>query len=175
VSDYCAYQQEIRSSFSHKHQPITFPVPLLIVCAFRLPQDYKRNDAILPCGEIWFSFPLWTEDGLKAGQAEKQRIMRKIQENVEKRDEELAKFDGTQNPIKKAFYLRNAFSFAEKCNTLHHYLLDTIPSDDDTFELQENLILATNGLVWRKNGDGGHVLLGSAVVSRSAPKKRLMP
>ena len=69
------------------------------VCAFRLPQDYKRNDAVLPCGDVWFSFPVWTEDGLKKSQAEKQRIMDKIQVNLDKRDEQLAKFDGTQNPI----------------------------------------------------------------------------
>jgi hypothetical protein len=114
---------------------------------------------------MWLSFPVWTEQGLKDGQSEKKRIMGLIQENVAKRDEELEKYDQTQNPLKKAFFLRNAFAFAEKCSTLHHFLLDTIPEENQTFELQENLLLATNGLVWRRNGDG-HVLLGSAVVSQ---------
>jgi hypothetical protein len=123
---------------------------------------------------MWLSFPLWTEQGLKDGQAEKKRIMGLIQENLVKRDEELEKYDNTQNPLKKAFFLRNAFAFAEKCSTLHHFLLDTIPEEDGTLMLQENLLLATNGLVWRRNGDG-HVLLGSATVSKPIPNKALMP
>ncbi|KAG7346252.1 hypothetical protein IV203_005320 [Nitzschia inconspicua] len=146
-----------------------------LVCAFRLPKDYRRNDAVLPCGDMWLSFPLWTEQGLKSGQAEKKRIMSQIQHNLARRDEELAKYDQTQNPLKKAFLLRNAFAYAEKCSTLHHFLLDTIPAENETFLLQENLLLATNGLVWRKNGDG-HVLLGSAMVSSPVPKiGTLMP
>jgi hypothetical protein len=145
-------------------------VAVIQVCAFRLPQDYKRNDAILPCGDMWLSFPVWTEQGLKDGLAEKKRIMGQIQANLVKRDEELEKYDQTQNPIQKAFFLRNAFAFAEKCNSLHHFLLDTIPEENQTFELQENLLLATNGLVWKRNGNG-HVLLGSAIVSQPVPSR----
>lgn len=152
----------------------TFLFDANTVCAFRLPQDYKRNDAILPCGDMWLSFPLWTVEGLKEGQAQKKHIMGQIEDNLAKRDTELAKYDMTQNPLKKAMFLRNAFNFAEKCSTLHHFLLDTIPEDSDTMLLQDNLLLATNGLVWRRNGDG-HVLLGSAVVSKPVPSSALMP
>jgi hypothetical protein len=39
----------------------------------------------------------------------------------------------------------------------------SMPEEIQTFELQENLLLATNELEWRRNDDG-HVLLGSAVL-----------
>jgi hypothetical protein len=130
-------------------------------------EDYTRNDAVLPCGDMWLSFPVWTLEGLIHGQSEKRRIMELIKMNLLKRDEELEKFDNTNNPIKKALYLRNAFNFAERCGQLHHHTLDTIPDENQILSLQDNLILATNGLIWRKNGDG-HVLLGSALVTNNS-------
>jgi hypothetical protein len=135
-----------------------------LVVAFRVPQDYKRNDAILMEGEVWMSFPVWTEDGLQRGQFEKKKVMDQIQENLKQRDFELERFDSTTNPIMKAIYLRNAFAFAEKCSELHHHTLDTIPADNQIIKLQENFLLSTNGLIWRKNGEG-HVLMGSALAS----------
>jgi hypothetical protein len=118
---------------------------------------------------MWLSFPVWTGEGLLRGQTEKKRIMQLIKENLQLRDMELDRFDNTQNPIKKALYLKNAFDYAEKCSSLHHHTLDTIPDENSIFILQDNLILATNGYIWRKNGEG-HVLLGSAVVTNKAKK-----
>jgi hypothetical protein len=135
-----------------------------LVCAFHIDKDYKRNDAVLPEGEMWMSFPLWTANGLQYGQSEKSKIMSEIQANVDKRDEELVKFDMTQNPIMRAIHIKKALAFAERCSELHHRTLDTIPALGEVLKLQDNLLLANRGLIWRKNGEGD-VLLGQAFVA----------
>lgn len=135
-----------------------------LVCGFHIPQDYHRNDAILPYGDMWLSFPLWTVNGLKYAQYEKQKIVDEIQFNLEKRDEELTKFDHCHNPIMRAIHLRNAFQFAEKCNLLHDDSLDTIPDNTQVEKLQDDLLLSKYGMIWRKHGEG-HVLLGHAIAT----------
>jgi hypothetical protein len=41
-----------------------------LLCGFEVPDAYKRNDATLPHGRIYISFPIWTRDGLVDGRSE---------------------------------------------------------------------------------------------------------
>ena len=38
-----------------------------LICGFDLPEEYTRNEAVLPKGEMYVSFPVWTKEGLKFG------------------------------------------------------------------------------------------------------------
>jgi hypothetical protein len=155
-----------------------------IVLGFHLPKTYSRNKAILPKGDMWISFPVWTQDGLIYGQMEKKRVLNEIELNEIKRDEELDKFDMTNNPIMKAIHLNSAYSFDAKCDEmLNDYSLDTIPDSDQFSKLQENTLLSKNGLIWNKDGNDD-VLLGRATIttttsssssSTSSGGGRLMP
>ena len=136
-----------------------------LVLGFHIPIDYWRNDAILPCGDLWLSFPVWTERGLQYGQYEKEKTQSEIKVLLEKRDEELNKFDHSRNPIMRAIYLKNAFEYAEKCSELDDGVLDTIPEDDQVEKLQDDLLLSRYGMIWRRHGEG-HVLLGHAVATK---------
>lgn len=138
-----------------------------LICAFHIDKDYKRNNAVLPEGEMWLSFPVWSAGGLRYGQTEKTKIMHQVQANLEKRDEELVKFDLSQNPVMRAIHIKKALAFAEKCNELHDRTLDTIPEDSQVLTLQDDLLLATTGLIWRKHGEG-NVLLGRALVTSAS-------
>mmetsp|Transcript_23182 Transcript_23182/g.54721 ORF Transcript_23182/g.54721 Transcript_23182/m.54721 type:complete len:304 (-) Transcript_23182:409-1320(-) len=137
-----------------------------IVFAFSLPETYSRNKAFLPKGNLWMSFPLWTTDGLKYGQAAKQKVLDEMEFYTRKWNEELAKYQLTKNPIMKAIHERNAHMFAEKCDHAWDYSLATIPDDDECLQLQEDLLLSKRGLLWMKNGNDD-VLLGDAVASPS--------
>lgn len=155
-----------------------------LVCGFHIPTDYRRNDAMLPCGDMWLSFPVWTVDGLKYGQYEKKKTIDEIHTYLAKRDEELNKFDHSRNPIMRAIYLRNAFNYAEKCSELDpEDTIETIPENNQVEKLQNDLLLSKYGMIWRKHGEG-HVLLGHAVATKvdiSSPtgiartNKRLRP
>jgi hypothetical protein len=138
-----------------------------LVCGFEIPQEYKRNAAVLPESRIFLSFPLWTAEGLKYGQEEKKKVEEEAQRFLEKRDEELYKFDMTENPIMKALHLRNAVAAVDKYNDMPHDTLEIIPDDHEAMHLQDDLLLATKGLIWAKDGtfeSEGHTLLGLATI-----------
>jgi len=135
-----------------------------IVFAFDLPQTYSRNKAVLPGGDTWLSFPIWTMEGLKYGQAERKKVVDKMEMYSRKWNEELDKYELTDNPIMKAIHERNAHIYATKEDELYDYSLDTIPEDNQYSKLQEDLLLSNRGLIWKKDGNED-VLLGHAIAS----------
>lgn len=143
-----------------------------IVFAFNLPQTYSRNNAVLPEGSMWVSFPLWSVEGLKFGQAAKQEVLDEIELYNQKWNEELEKYSLTNNPIMKAIHERNADIFAEKCDEIWDYSMNTIPDDDQCHMLQEDLLLSKRGLLWKKDGDKD-ILLGDAFASPSCKGRTL--
>ena len=137
-----------------------------IVFGFHLPQTYSRNKAILPGGNLWLSFPIWSSEGLKIGQTAKREVLDEIEMYNRKWNEELEKYAMTNNPIMKAIHERNADMYATKCDDLYDFSLDTIPDDEDCFKLQEDLLLSNTGLIWKKDGKND-VLLGHTIASPS--------
>eukprot|EP00534_Pseudo-nitzschia_fraudulenta_P015016 CAMPEP_0201242872 /NCGR_PEP_ID=MMETSP0852-20130820/39502_1 /ASSEMBLY_ACC=CAM_ASM_000632 /TAXON_ID=183588 /ORGANISM="Pseudo-nitzschia fraudulenta, Strain WWA7" /LENGTH=300 /DNA_ID=CAMNT_0047539713 /DNA_START=41 /DNA_END=943 /DNA_ORIENTATION=- len=143
-----------------------------IVFAFNLPQAYSRNEAVLPEGEMWLSFPVWTVEGLKYGQMAKQEVLDEMDFYTRKWNEEVDKYEITNNPIMKAIHERNAHIYATKCDDLYDYSLDTIPEDGEWSTLQEDLLLSKKGLIWKKDGNGD-VLLGHAIASPFVKETKL--
>jgi len=152
-----------------------------LICGFDLPEEYTRNEAVLPKGEMYVSFPVWTKEGLKFGQEEKRKVELEMEKYLEERDEALIAFDATDNPIMKAIHIRNAFAATDKYNGIDHHTLSTIPMDHQVFEIQDDLLVTVKGLVWTKDWEfkrgGGHILLGTADVELGStkPKSQLMP
>lgn len=139
-----------------------------LLCGFEVPEEYKRNDATLPNGRIYISFPTWTKDGLAYGRSEKERYIAQAKEHLDTRDEELEKMQATNNPIMKALHYRNAYEAVEKYGYQPLKMLEGIPDADEVLTLQDDLFLTTKGLVWSKAlPDGKQVLLGTAnIVNR---------
>jgi hypothetical protein len=140
-----------------------------LICGFELPQEYKRNAAILPKGDLFFSFPVWTQAGLLFGQAQKRHLQDEHAQLLAERDEHLMKRDTTSNPIMKAVHVRNAFAAIDKLLLLPDIDLDSIPDLDQTIKLQDDLFITTKGLVWCKNGEFGtnihHNFIGQAHIT----------
>ena len=136
----------------------------VIVVAFNVPQTYSRNKAVLPDGDMWISFPVWTIEGLKYGQTAKRKVLDEIEMYTQKWNEELDKYEMTSNPVMRAIHEHNAHTYATKCDDLYDYSLDTIPEDNQCSKLQEDLLLSKKGLIWKKDGKDD-ILLGHAVAS----------
>jgi hypothetical protein len=140
-----------------------------LVCGFEVSEDYKRNDAVLPMGRIYLSFPVWTEDGLTFARGEKQRIAERGTESLAEKQEEMRKMKETNNPLMKALYYRNACAAAEKYSLLPRLdsvQMKMIPDENDIMKLQDDLLLTTKGLVWSKDlTRGKQILLGTANVA----------
>jgi hypothetical protein len=140
-----------------------------LICGFELPQEYKRNAAILPEGDLFFSFPVWTQAGLLFGQTEKRRVKEEHAQVLAERDEHLMKRDTTNNPIMKAVHTRNAFAAMDKLDLLPDRGLESIPDLHQSIKLQDDLFLMTRGVVWCKSGEFGtnvyHKFLGQAYIT----------
>ena len=137
-----------------------------LLCGFEVPEEYKRNDATLPNGRIYISFPTWTKDGLAYGRSEKERYIAQAKEHLDTRNEELEKMEATNNPIMKALHYRNAYEAVEKYGFQPLKMMEGIPDLDEVITLQEDLLLTTKGLVWSKAlPDGKQVLLGTANIA----------
>ena len=143
-----------------------------LICGFELAKDYRRNDAVLPKGEVFVSFPLWTRESLKIGQEEKRKVELQLEAYLRERDEALRAFDETDNPIMKAIFIRQAFAATDKYNAVDHHTLETIPFDHQVFPIQDDLLLTVKGLLWTRDSEqpDNHILLGHADVALA--KKR---
>jgi hypothetical protein len=134
-----------------------------LLCGFEVPQEYKRNDATLPKGRMYLSFPVWTKETLAFARSEKVRIIERAEECLGERDEELAKMQATLNPLMKALYYRNAYAAVEQFYLQPLKSLEYVPDEGDVIAIQDDLFLTTKGLVWSKNlPRGEQVLLGAA-------------
>lgn len=137
-----------------------------LVCGFTLAQSYKRNNAVLPEGPLFLSFPVWTKEGLQYGQNLKNEVLEEIAMYTQKWEAELVKYQAVRehNPIMAMIHQHLADVYATKCDDLYDYSLDTIPEDDDCIEMQDDLLISKRGLIWKCNGETD-VLIGQADVS----------
>lgn len=149
-----------------------------LICGFEVPQEYQRNDALLPKSTIHLNFPLWTAEGLKVGQEEKKKVEEQARQCMCDRDEALYYYETTENPIMKAIHFRNVNAAVDEYNELPHDVLESIPDDNNILELQDDILLATNGFVYARLGSNhpqSHAFLGRAKIIPEAKKNRLMP
>ena len=63
-----------------------------LVCGFETPCEYNRNDAVLPKGRIYLSFPIWNEEGLAFAREQKAYVNKAAKEAQKERDEEIEKY-----------------------------------------------------------------------------------
>jgi hypothetical protein len=133
-----------------------------LLCGFEIPEDYTRNDATLPKGRIYLSFPVWTKEGLAFGRKKKEEIMGLAKRKIQEKNEALAKYMEEKNPLMKAVHYRNAFAAAADYYDLPKTSLSYVPDEHEVIEIHDDLLLTTKGLVWSKQlPDGKKVLLGT--------------
>jgi hypothetical protein len=141
-----------------------------LLCGFELPQEYKRNDATLPKGRVYISFPIWTRDTLEHMQDQKKRILERASEALDLKNEELAKMQETGNIFLKALHYRNAAAAAEKYYVQPITRMLLVPSEKEVIPFHHDLFVTTKGTVWAKDlPNGKQTLLGAASMKAATP------
>jgi hypothetical protein len=154
-----------------------------LICGLDIPQDYHRNAAYLPQGRVYFSFPVWSPQGLVVGQAQRTWAEAECAKMLQRRDEALVQFECTNNPFKKAFHLYQAFQAIEHYNDMPHATIERIPKQNQDSVLtllnqEGNLLLSKEGVVYCKSGalqtklgipERDFVYLGKAKVTKMSP------
>lgn len=137
-----------------------------LVCGMEVLEDYKRNDASLTRGRIYLSFPVWNQEGLNFARDEKKAVMKTAEEALNLKNEEMSKYQETNNPIMKALHYRNAYAAAETYWNQPVKRMEIVPDENEVIELQDDLFLTTKGLIWSKLlPTGQQILLGAATIA----------
>jgi hypothetical protein len=148
-----------------------------LICGFHLNQSYWRNDAMLPEGRLYISFPVWTMESLEEQLALKRNAQKRGSELLQKKADALLQYTTEPNLFKKALHYREALAAAENYSFMAHYHI--VPEKAETAILQDDILLSTKGTVWTKK-DGGmfanhrQVLLGSATIRPSTIEDEVM-
>ena len=79
-----------------------------LICAFNLAEEVKRNDAALPKGRFYLTFPIWTTASLQDLRERKAIAEEKAVEAMARHENEVRMMQETNNPLMKALHFRNA-------------------------------------------------------------------
>lgn len=141
-----------------------------LICGFEVPTTYKRNDATLPKGRLYMSFPVWTKETLANSQLLKADAELRGNKLLEEKAEAMRKYEVEPNVFKKFLHYKDALSAAERFSLIASYN-DVPSSDKDSMVLQDDLVMNTQGTVWTKKDAGFFAnpheksLLGTATLS----------
>ena len=137
-----------------------------ILCGFEIPQDYTRNEAVLPKGKLYLSFPIWTKESFAEALREKEEILSRAEELLNTKREALEKYQEERNPILKALHFREAVKATERYGYQPLQRVERIPGKEDVVNIKEDVLLTTNGLAWTTSpASGEQILLGTASLS----------
>ena len=151
-----------------------------LICAFRVSHDVKRNEATLPGGRMYVSYPLWTIEGITEAREYVAGVHEKAVRYKTQRDDAINRAKDTANPLMKALHYREAFAAQERLDFSGIMTVEQqqVPDDSDLIAIGSNssgkdddcrpqLLLCRQGTVWTKDGNffgGEHELLGSSTV-----------
>lgn len=139
-----------------------------LICGFDIPQDYIRNEASLPQGRMYLSFPVWTKIGLKEAQDAKEKVLALTDGYMGEKKNAFEMMEATSNPFMKAFHFRKALAAIEKYSLHNVKAAEMVPTDSEVIPLQDDLLLSTKGLVFAKERvffQATHELLGLATAA----------
>lgn len=154
-----------------------------LICALDLASDAVRNQAKLPKGLVYVTFPVWNREKLTEYQAYKVKCEAASQMHLKDRDDEILKLRQTNNVLAKAMHYRNAFAALEQYSLQPHEAMAKVPTNDNELIVidNDNVLLSTKGVVWSKAATAGptalsffspvqrNVLLGHAFLKKPSP------
>ena len=70
------------------------------ICAFTVPEEIKRNDAKIPKGRLYVTFPVWTEESLKDLKERKEKAEEVANEARQRLEDETRLMREEPNPRK---------------------------------------------------------------------------
>ena len=91
-----------------------------IVFGFRVTREVRRNQAILPAGRLYLSYPIWTAEGIEQARSYVSDVKGIAEMYTSERDEHLRSAENTSNPLMKALKYRQGECELGIHNTMMH-------------------------------------------------------
>jgi hypothetical protein len=110
----------------------------VLVCGIELQDNVIRNQAMIPKGIMYLSFPVWNADRLQEYQLKKQECDLASKLHIQERDAELLKMSQTNNVLAKMIHYRNAFAAVEQYSLQPRKMLSSVPSDMEVITIGHN-------------------------------------
>lgn len=136
-----------------------------LICGFDVPVAIERNDAKIPEGRLYVTFPVWNDSTLKDLRERKQVAEEKAVKAADRLKEHSEKMETTNNLIEKALHFREACKAAEEIDYSGYRSYRSMPLHREMISVNGGLNICTLGTVWTKKDaifGADHVLLGSA-------------
>mmetsp|Transcript_18972 Transcript_18972/g.44449 ORF Transcript_18972/g.44449 Transcript_18972/m.44449 type:complete len:296 (-) Transcript_18972:171-1058(-) len=136
-----------------------------LICGFDVPVAIERNDAKIPEGRLYVTFPVWNDSTLKDLRERKQVAEEKAVMAADRLKEHSEKMEATNNLIQKALHFREACKAAEEIDYSGYRSYRSMPLHREMISVNGGLNICTLGTVWTKKDaifGADHVLLGSA-------------
>jgi len=122
-----------------------------IVCGFHLDQDVKRNDAVLPSGNVYMNFAVYTKESLEEIITKKQEYDQRLKSLKEEQQKSLTEFQREENLFKKAILWKHFLDANERLSFMNPYAYVSVPdSFDKVRNIGDNLFICTKGKVFIK-------------------------
>jgi hypothetical protein len=120
----------------------------VLVCGLALSETVTRNQAMIPKGTMYISFPVWDADQLLEYQQKKRDCEIASKLHMQERDNELLKMSQTSNVLAKIIHYRNAFAAVEQYSLQPRKMLSHVPSsEDEVLHIAGNIVLSRKGEV----------------------------
>lgn len=136
-----------------------------VVFGWDLPKDYVRNEARLPKGLVYVSFPIWSSEGLSEARKRKASVMEACEKKLRERDEALEKYEKETNILKKMMAFREAAAALEEYWSYPVDYMKHVPEAHEIINMRDGLVLSANGFVWKTLPGGQSSLLGTATAA----------
>lgn len=126
----------------------------------------SRNDATLPAGRVYMSFPIWTPELLAEQQLTRDEAEKNAAEYTVEKNEMLRRYAETDNILMKAIHYRNAAAAVEKIDMTCVHFYRHIPDSNNVVRIHDGLLMSTKGSCYSiaKDFFKKKTLLGEAVV-----------
>lgn len=135
----------------------------------------KNDGAKLRAGRVYLAFPVWTPELLAEHQVKKAEVEQRANTYMQRKNDKLAAIPETDSLLTKAMLYREAAEAAELYELTAVHTLQSIPSIDQVVQIQDGLLMNTNGIIWKKDSNGKQVELGDALVRAKMDKSTLRP
>ena len=123
------------------------------ICGFDVASEIKRNEASIPKGRFYITFPVWTDESLKDLKERKEKAQEVADEALERLASETLKMEQEKNPLMKALHFRNACKAHEDLDYSGYRSYSNMPLESDMIEMN-GLSVCSLGTIWTKKSDG---------------------
>lgn len=121
-----------------------------LICGLDAPDEIKRNDASIPKGRVYMTFPVWSQETLSDLRGRKEKAEEKASEALDRLKDANIKMEGETNPLMKALHFRNAMKAHEDIEYSGHNSYQSMPLERDMISMNNGLHMCSLGTVWTK-------------------------